>query len=186
MCGIAEAGLALSAVGTVASGYGMYAQGQQAKAQGDYQSAVAANNAAIAAQNAAVQERAAQDALARGRIDEQQHRLKVSQMKGAQRSALAASGVQVDSGSALDVLADTAMFGEMDALTIRSNAEREAYSARIGAHNARAQGMNNVAESNLFKLAGANSARSGMIGAGSTFLGGAGRTAMDYALWKKA
>ena len=44
---------------------------------------------------------------------------------------MAANGVDLSSGSPLDILGDTAMYGELDALTIRSNAEREAYGYRV-------------------------------------------------------
>lgn len=180
MCEVATATLALTAAATAMSAYGMYAQGQQQQKQAEYQAAVANNNAIVANQNAAIQDRAAQDALARGRIDEQQHRLKVAQMKGSQRSALAASGVQVDTGSALDVVADTALMGEMDALTIRSNAEREAYSFLVGAYNARAQASTLQAESGLYRMTGANAARNGAFGAGTTLLGGAAQIGANY------
>lgn len=182
MCGVAEGALALAAVSTAMGAYGMYAQGQQQKAQAEYQAAVANNNAIIAEQNAQIQDRAAQDALSRGRIEEQQHRLKVAQIKGTQRSALAASGVAVDTDSALDVLADTAMLGEMDALTIRNNAERESYNFQVGAYNARAQAGNFRAESGLLSMAGSNAARNGTWGAATTLIGGAAQIGMNYSL----
>jgi hypothetical protein len=181
MCAVAPAALALMAVSTAMTAYGMYSQGQQQKAMGEYQSAVAKNNAITAENNAQIQERGAADAEARGRIEEQQHRLKVKGLIGSQRSALAASGVQVDTGSALDVVSDSAMFGEMDALTIRSNAEREAYGMRVGAYNSRAQGANFIAEGNMAQLAGSNAARNGMWGAGASLLSGAGQIGMGYA-----
>lgn len=170
MCEVATASLVLAGVATAMGAYGTYQQGQQQKAQAEYQAAVANNNAIIA-------ERQAQDSLDRGRVEEQQHRLKVAQMKGTQRSALAASGVQVDSGSALDVVADTAMMGEFDALTIRNNAEREAYAYRV-------QGSNYQAESGLYSLAGRNAARNGSFGAATTLLGGAAQIGMNYTTMK--
>lgn len=176
---------AVAAVASVSmSAYGMYAQGQQQQKQAEYQAAVANNNAIVAEQNAQIQDRAAQDALNRGRIEEQQHRLKVAQMKGTQRSALAASGVEVDSGSALDMVADTAMMGEMDALTIRNNAERESYNFQVGAYNARAQAGNFRAESGLLSMSGANAARNGTWGAATTLLGGAAQTYSNYSYMK--
>jgi len=182
MCGVAEGALALAAVSTAMGGYGMYQQGQQQQKQAEYQAAVANNNSIVAEQNAQIQDRAAQDALSRGRIEEQQHRLKVAQMKGTQRSALAASGVQVDTGSALDMVADTAMMGEMDALTIRNNAERESYNSLVGAYNARAQASTLRAEAGLQMMAGRNAARNGTWGAATTLLGGAAQIGMNYSL----
>ena len=142
MCDVATAVM----IGSAA--FGAYGQMQQA----DYHSQVAKNNAIIADQQAT-------DALKRGEEDERQHRLRVEALKGEQRSALAANGVILDDGSALDILADTAEQGELDALTIRNNAEREAYGHRVQAGNFRSE---------------ASAAKSsGYMSAGSTLLSGA-------------
>jgi hypothetical protein len=69
----------------------------------------------------------ARDAIDRGQAAEDAHRRKVAQFAGKQRATMGASGVELTSGSFADVLQDTAMLGELDALTIRSNAQREAY-----------------------------------------------------------
>mgnify|MGYP000338322025 CR=1 FL=1 len=153
-------GIAVSMAASIAmTAYGQVQAADARKKQADYQAKVAENNAKVG-------EWEAQDALDRGRIAEQQHRLKVSQLKGQQRSALAASGVELDSGSALDVLSDTAYFGEMDALTIRSNSERQAWKARVGASNSRA-------ESTLLTASGQQAVRAGNIGAVSSSLSSA-------------
>lgn len=99
---------------------------QQSKAQQqalNYQSAVSANNAKIA-------EWQAQDALQRGARSEQQSRLQTAQLRGSQRARLAANGVSLDEGSALNILNDTAYMGEQDALTARDNAAKEAWGYR--------------------------------------------------------
>lgn len=69
----------------------------------------------------------ADDARVRAQIEEDTHRRKVQSFLGTQNAQLAASGVDLGSGSASDLVADTAMVGEIDALTIRQNAEREAF-----------------------------------------------------------
>jgi hypothetical protein len=180
--GLAGASLAVAVIGTAMSAYGQYQQGQQQSAMNNYQSAVAANNSIIASQQAAIQERAAEDALSRGRIDEQQHRLKVSQMMGSQRAALAGSGVLVDSGSGLNLLADTATMGEMDALTIRGNAEREAYNARIGAWNSTAKAGQLMSDSGMYGVAASNASSNGAWGAGTSLMSGLGQAGMNYSL----
>ncbi|MEO2182636.1 MAG: hypothetical protein ABGY43_10060 [bacterium] len=144
MCILALASVALSY-------YGQIQAGKAQKRQADYQAQVATNNAKIA-------EFQAQDALDRGRVREEQYRQKVSQLKGQQRAAFAASGVEVDRGSALGTLSDTAYFGELDALTIRSNAEREAYSNRVRASNFKA-------ESTLLTFSGKDALRASKINA---------------------
>jgi len=46
---------------------------------------------------------------------------------GAQRAAMAAQGIRLDTGSALDVQQETKAISELDALTIKNNALREAF-----------------------------------------------------------
>ena len=119
-------------------------------------------NARLQLRNAEIAKTQAADAEARGEISERQHRLQVADLKGRQRSALASSGVVVDEGSALDVIKDTAFFGEQDALTIRHNAALEAYGLRTQAENLRAQsGLIKSRKRNL-PLVGATSLLSGL------------------------
>jgi hypothetical protein len=145
---------------TVASGaigaYGAVRQGQAQKQQADYQSAVERNNATIAGWQA-------EDATQRGRVEEQRQRLHAARIAGAQRAGYASSGVELTSGSPLDTLMDTASLGELDALTIRSNAEREAYGFRSQQGNLTAQG-------GLTRMAGRNAATAGTISAAGTLL----------------
>lgn len=85
-------------------------------------------------------ERQADTRIETGKVEEQTQRIKTAQMKGAQRTAFGASGVDVSVGSPVDVLSDTAAIGELDALTIRSNAETEAFNLRVGGVSAALQG----------------------------------------------
>lgn len=103
----------------------------QAQAQKDalgYQSAVAANNATYA-------EWQAQDAEQQGVDAEAKSRQQTAQLKGSQRAALAANGVSLGEGSALDILTSTDYMGEQDALTIRDNAARQAWGYRTQGQN---------------------------------------------------
>lgn len=77
--------------------------------------------------------RLAADALARGEEEATRYRQDLAQLLGRQRTALAASNVDVTRGSAADVREQTEIFGEEDVATIRRNAEREAYAIRQGA-----------------------------------------------------
>lgn len=113
----------LGAIGGVA---GMVRQGQAAQATADYESKIAANQAKVAGYQA-------EDALARGDVAERQQRLQVRQLAGKQRAEMGASGAGLDSSSFADTLGDTAEFGELDALTIRANAEKEAWGYRAAA-----------------------------------------------------
>ena len=163
MCGLAEASLAATAIGTATSVYGRLQEGRAVKKQAAYQAAVARNNAILA-------ERAAQDAEQRGQLEAQRLALQSRQLSGRQRAALAANGVLVDTGIALDVVEDTAAMGKLDQLTARRNAGREAA-------NYRAQGMNFEASAQLAEARGASARRASYLEGLSTFSTGAGSVA---------
>lgn len=94
-------------------------------------------NQQIANHNAELSEAQAQDALAIGAVNEQRQRAKTKQLIGSQRANLAAQGIDIETGSALDVQTGTAALGEDDALMIRTNAAREAWGYRAQASNYR-------------------------------------------------
>jgi len=146
------AATAVSAMGTVVSGIGQ-AQSQRFAAK-------------VADRNAALDRRAAQDALERGRIEEQRQYRKNAQVMGAQRAAMAANGIEVDFGSAADLQRDTKEVGWQDAQTIRENAMREGRGFEINAWNSEAQAS-----------ASRSAANAAMVGTvfdvGSTVLSGA-------------
>lgn len=111
------------------------------------------HNAGVAAQdqanwNADVRSKQAQDALDRGYNTERRYQIGVNQNIGAQRAGFAAQGVEVGDGSALQVAQDTAAIGELDRLTIRNNAAREAWGYRVGETNFRGQGANALMQGN--------------------------------------
>ncbi len=137
-----------AALGAVSS----FKQGKQAKGQ--------------AKVNAAINEIEAQDALEIGAQDEARYRQDVAQVMGAQKAEIGARNAE-RSGTALDLIADTAAIGEADAMTIRNNAAREAYGLRVGAQQFRRAG--NAAYSNA------------KFQAGSTLLTGA---AQSYGYYK--
>jgi len=111
---------------------GAYAADTQKKA-GQYQ-------AEAAAQNAERDELRAEQASRIGAIEEERHRMKVRQIAGAQRANLAANGIDLGSGTAADLVDETYTMGEVDALTIRFNAQNEAWGHRASATNERNTG----------------------------------------------
>ena len=169
---MAMASLALSAVGTAFSAYGAIQQGQAAKAQAAYQAQIAENNRIEANQ-------LAEDALRRGEIAEQKKREEGKQLIARQRVQLAATGQLVDEGTALDLTTDTAGLNELDALTVRNNAEREARGFRV-------QGINFQGEAALLRLSGANQASAARTNAFGTLIGGASQFSKDFASFKKS
>lgn len=147
---------ALTAAAAGTQMYGQYQEGQAAKDMSKYQSQVAKNNALSA-------EYAAEDARARGRQAEVTQRQRNRLIQGNYRASAAARGVLVDDGSAGDSLVDLAGIGELDALTIRSNAEREALGFE-------AESSEFMGESRLRKASGKNAVRSAALGSASTLL----------------
>lgn len=83
----------------------------------------------------------AEDAIKRGDTEAGRHAQKVKRIIGAQRAAIAGQGIEVDTGSALDVQAETAEFGAIDVETIRNNAYREAWGYRTQALDYGAKGQ---------------------------------------------
>ena len=158
MCDI---GLALTLGSTLVGAAGSVQQGRAAKAAGKY-------NQQVAEMNAELSERRAQDALERGAQEEQRKRQEVARIMGAQTAAMAANGLDISFGSPLDTLVDTATLGELDALTIRTNAYREAYDFRVDAVNQRAGGT-------LERMKGDATAKGGYLTAAGTILTGAGK-----------
>lgn len=103
--------------------------------QANAQKATLGYEAAVADNNAKVAEYQAQQALNIGAQQEQNSRLKTAQVFGAQRASLAANGIDLGQGSATDILTTTVHTGEVDALTIRDNAARQAWANRVQAQN---------------------------------------------------
>lgn len=109
--------------------------------------------ARMAEYNTKLAERQGVEALKAGAREEERFRQQARQFQSSQRTTMAASGVQA-SGSALSVLADTAMGIEQDADTIRFNTLKDkwgfdvqrtnflnqASAARTSAKNAKAAG----------------------------------------------
>jgi hypothetical protein len=76
--------------------------------------------------NIAAYDRAATDAFTRAMLPAANAAMRGGQMVGAQDAAFAATGVSANSGSALDVKAQTQMFSRMDVMAIQGAAAREA------------------------------------------------------------
>lgn len=99
----------------------------------------ARTNAEIAEYNSRIAEAQAKDAIYRGRETEQRFRVDIRGLIGAQRAGYAGQNVDISGGSALEVQMDTAYQAELDALTLRVNAAREAWGFRVEAENERMQ-----------------------------------------------
>jgi len=146
-----------------------------AKKQGDASAQAGNANAQIQANNAEIKRRQAVDAVDRGETNAENKRLETRLLIARQRAAFAANGVLVDEGSALDLTSDTAEAGELDALMILNNAEREAQGLESQAVNFDNQG-------NLDRFRGQSAQSAGNLQALTTLgkgLGGAA-TKIDF------
>lgn len=164
--GMEGAKLGAAAASTIQSVNAQKQAGKAQQAQNEYQARMAEENAKIARQNAAMER---QQGIEEARLQ----RIKVAQAIGSQKTAMAANGVDITEGTALDVIEDTAAMGELDALQTRANYERKALAFD-------AQGYNYSNQANLDRIAGQNAYSAGNYNALSTGLAGIERT-MDVA-----
>lgn len=89
--------------------------------------------AAIAETNARIAETGAQTALMRGQQQVAASTLRAGMLKGRQRAALAANGVDLGEGSAAELQASTDIMSRLDAQTIELNAIFDAWGYRTSA-----------------------------------------------------
>ncbi|MFM0151449.1 hypothetical protein [Paraburkholderia sediminicola] len=167
---VAEVSLAVAAAGAAASAYGAIRQGQAASAAASYQAQVAKNNQTIASQYAA-------QSLADGQNQVAAKQQQTAQMIGGERAAMAANGVDLDSGSALRIQGDTAKLGDVDAMTIKNNAARAAYGYQL-------QGVSYGQQASLDESTGANAVSAGNLNAFSSILGGASSVGSKWTQYK--
>ena len=151
--------LILAGTATAAGAIGSIRQGNATSASDQYQAQVADNNAKIAEQNAQYATEAggikAQDVQQRGRV--QQGKIKAAQ---------AASGIDVNSGSAPMVRAGQAVETGVDAARTEHDAALQAYGYRTQASNFQAQ-------SQVDRMGASNAQTAGYFQAGGTILSGA-------------
>jgi multidrug efflux pump subunit AcrA (membrane-fusion protein) len=114
------------------SGFSAYKQQEAANAQADYQAKVAENNAKTAEYEAAYAEAAAEQKA-------MEQRRRTQSFLSRQRAAMGASGLQVDSGTFLDIQLDTVTQGKLDEMAILHEGDLGAWRANVQAENYRSQ-----------------------------------------------
>ena len=123
----------LASVGSaVLSGTAAYTQANAQQQAAKYQAQVEQNNAQLA-----LFQRSA--ALQQGDLQAQQSALQTAQLLGQQKAALAANGVDLSSGSAIDQLASSHFLGEQAVNTLQSNAARAAWGYQVQGQTAQTQ-----------------------------------------------
>ncbi len=131
---------------------------KQQKDSADYQEKVAK-------QNAEVMENQAADARARGVIEAEQKRDEIRQLSARQAVGLAGNGLDLASGTSLDLFEETAQLGEYDIQAVRANAAREAFGYE-------AQATNSLQQASAARAAGKNAGTSTLL---TTVAKGAGQ-----------
>jgi len=146
--------------GGATSAFGQYAGGQAQAGMYQYQAGLARMNAQIQRQNAVY---ATQEYDARA----MQSGLKARQEIGETLTRQAASGLDVNTGSAVGVRRSQQELATYDEAAIRSKGAREAYGYRT-------QGLMDEQQATLDQFAAKNAAFAGDIGAASSILGAMG------------
>lgn len=128
--------IASIAVTAISTGVGMYAQNEQQKAQEKSARAAAEYNAQVAENEAATHRQLAQNELSKGIAEREQQQRKAARAMGEMRAEMGASGFEMDSGSNLSLLAESAAEHQYDSAVITSNAEQAAWQHQVAAINA--------------------------------------------------
>lgn len=157
----------------IASGVGAVSAVQQGQAQ----SAQAKYQASVNRENAKASQWQADDARVRGQQEEVAQRRKTGLLLESQKTALAGQGFSMGDSTASDILADTATLGEIDAQTIRQNAERNAWGFEQQRNN-----YNNNASLN--SMAASNYSTAGWMNATSSLFSGASSVADKWVTYK--
>ena len=160
---------------------------EQAQAKGDEldagaysyedQAEIYDEKAIVAQKESSLSEAQAMDSLVRGKTVEKKFRTQGKMLVGSQRASIGASGVRVDTGVSTDVVVDTERVIEGDAMTLRSNAERESYGFKLNAWRQRGEARTYLKSAENARKAAedareaADKARSGGIMGAFTSLG---------------
>lgn len=140
---------------TAASAYASYESGRQQKKAADY-------NASLANEQAANAREAA-------RIKEETYRKQTTRHLASMRAAYGARGVSME-GTPLLALMDSAKEAELDALRIRRGGEMDSNAFE--------------GEAGLYRMMGKQAYSAGLMGAGTSLLGGASSVSRYYAAKK--
>lgn len=166
---IAVASTALSTGIGVASAI---AQSQAQQRQLDAQSEQASYQAQIERRNRQLAEEEASARRREGYENMAAKRQETAKLIGRQRAALGASGAVVDEGSALDLVADSAEQGEIDAINIFNRGIDSSYQSQIQAWNHGNQASAQDAASDMYASASGAAPGMGLLNAAGVAAGG--------------
>lgn len=157
-------GAASSFIGLGLSAMNMAASAQQSHQQQQAKNLAAEWNARLMETKAAEYDLKAEDALQRGESEASVHILNARKARSSTASSYAASGVDINSGSPVDVVSDMAAWQEYERQQIIANAERTAWGHRSEANYQRQSAAMSRATKESPGLAAAGTALSGASG----------------------
>lgn len=177
LVGISVAGMVTTTIAAHNTAEAQAEAGEHAKEASD-------SLADLADYNAGVARLQAKDAVARGAEEESRFRAQIGGAIGAQRAGIAAGNIDVSYGSAVDVQADAAFLGELDALTIRNNAAREAWGYTVQAADLDKRAEISRKTGVYQEAAGRQAATATNVAAVGTILGGTSALLQRYGFSK--
>ena len=148
----------------ITKGVGAVAEANAQREQGKYQKHMMEVNAKMA-------EDQGDDAIRLGDLEANKAGQKASALRGSQRAAYAAQGIDVNSGVAAETQADTVALSKLDEITIKNNAWRTAWGYKVEALNSRSKGE-------FAKIAADKSANNTLLTGGISALGEVAQSAM--------
>lgn len=164
--------------GAVTGAIGSYYAAQSQKAQLESQSSSMRFQSDISQLNAAQAEFTAQQIMRAGQQKQGQIGLRAGKIKSSQRASMAARGIDLGVGSAVETIATTDLMKEIDMLTVNADTVRSAEAARLQRQNyLTASALQDVSASNL---AASGDSISPFMAAGSSILGSAGSVASAW------
>lgn len=165
------AAMGMQAVGTIV-------QSRAVKSQAEAQARAKEYEASMLEKNALFADQQAHNAVEIGAVEEGKVRRYGAQVKAGQKVAAATNGIRTDSGSPLDILAGTNEQIELDAATIRANAQQDRW-----AYGQQGQDYRNQAK--LARMGAANSRAAGKWNSLTTLIGGASSISSKWADMKQ-
>lgn len=121
--------------------------------------------------NARIAQLGVESVLRQGHSEVAKYTRQVGQVKGRQRASLAANGVTLDTGNAVEIQAGTDMIKDLDVAQITANASRTAFGYRMSASNSQIASL---------AASGSASAISPGMAAGASLLGSMGGVAEKW------
>jgi hypothetical protein len=155
------ASLAVGVIGTGVAAVGAEQSSAATQKAEQYQAQVATNNSIIASQSA-------EAATQAGQAQATTQSLRARAALGAVTTNIAASGVDVNTGSAAEARESQRELGELDTLTTVQNAALQAYGYRTQQTGFQAQSGLNIATGQNAAVAGNISAATGLLGGASS------------------